>query len=133
MSEENLELIQRAYEMFDAEDLASGTELFDPAVEVDVSRTNPEGGLYRGAEGFQELMTQWLGPWDDYSLELLELIDAGKAGVVAVAREKGRIKGSDTWTEQTRGSLWTIRDGRISGYTEYQDRDAALEAAGLAE
>jgi ketosteroid isomerase-like protein len=133
MSEENVELVKRAYEAFNPGDLEPDLEFIDPDVEFDVSRTNPEGGVYRGIEGFAELMSQWLGTWDDYSLELLELIDAGEGGVVAVMREKGKIKGSESWTEHIRGVVWTFKGARIARYEEHQDRAAALKAAGLRE
>jgi uncharacterized protein len=133
MSEENVELVKRAYEAFDSGDMQSAVELFDAGVEIDVSRTNPEGRVYQGIEGFLELMAQWLGTWDDYTLELLELIDAGESGVVAVMRERGKIKGSESWTEHIRGVVWTVSDTRIAKYEEHQDRAAALEAAGLSE
>jgi ketosteroid isomerase-like protein len=133
MSEENVEIVKRMYGVFDSGDWQRASELADPEIEFDVSRTNPEGRVYRGMEGFEELMSQWLGPWEDYSLELLELIDAGDTNVVAVTREKGKIKGSDAWIQHVRGVLLTLRDGRITRYEEHQDRETALEAAGLSE
>ena len=132
MSQENVDLVKHAYRSLDSGGEGATLETFDPGVEIDVSRTTPDRGFYRGIEGFNELMARWIATWDDYQLDVLELIDAGETSVVAVTRERGKIKGSESWTEHTRGAVWTLSAGRIVKYEEHQDRAAALEAAGLA-
>ena len=133
MSQQNVEVVKRAYRALQSRNSEPAFEVFDPGVEIDVSHTTPDGSVYRGVEGFRELMAQWIGTWDDYTLEVLELIDAEEAGVVAVTRERGKIKGSESWTEHIRGAVWTVRDARIAKYEEHQDRAAALEAVGLTD
>jgi ketosteroid isomerase-like protein len=48
-------------------------------------------------------------------------------------RERGRIKGTDTWFEHERGAVYTVRDGTVVRYEEHFDLAAALEATGLSE
>ena len=48
-------------------------------------------------------------------------------------RERGKLSGSDAWVEHTRGAVWTMRKQRIARYEEHEDREQALEAAGLEE
>jgi ketosteroid isomerase-like protein len=108
-------------------------EVADPAIEFDISRTNPESQVYRGRDGMVEALEQWIGTLDAYELQALELIDAAPDPVVTVIRERGRLKGSDGWVEHTRGAVWTIEGQRIIRYEEHQNRAWALKAAGLWE
>jgi ketosteroid isomerase-like protein len=140
MSEANVETVRRAIEVFvsagydpRAISVDEFFEVFDPDIELDVSRTNPETHVYRGRDGVIEILEQWVQTWDDYEQEAPELIDAGADRVVTVICERGKLKGSDAWVEQTRGTVWTVRDQRIVKYEEHQDRAQALEAAGLSE
>jgi ketosteroid isomerase-like protein len=138
MSQENVEIVRRAIDGFVSADYdlraLSDDEffaVFDPGVAYDVSRTNPETQVYHGRDGVIEMLEQWIHTWDDYEMEALELVDVGADRVVSVIRERGKLTGSDTWVEHTRGAVWTIRDQRITRYEEHEDRPQALEAAGL--
>ena len=136
MSGENVEIVRRALDGF----LSAGYdprkgedffELADPDIQYDISRTNPETQVFRGRDGIIEALEQWIGTWDAYEAEPLELIDVAPDRVVTVIRERGRLKGSDAWVEHTRGAVWTIKHQRITRFEEHQDRAKALEAAGL--
>jgi ketosteroid isomerase-like protein len=140
MSEENLETVRRAIGAFvstqyDPRTLSEDEFLaiFDPEVTYDVSRTNPETQAHHGREGILEILEQWVRTWDEYEIEVLELVDAGGDRVVSVIRERGKLSGSDGWVEHVRGALWTVRKQRIARYEEYEDRAQALGAAGLGE
>jgi ketosteroid isomerase-like protein len=137
MSRENVEVVRRFYELQNdaAEPERAVTllsEVVDAGFEFDISRTNPEGRVYHGLDGLLEAMEQWLCPWEDYQVQATEFIDAGDR-VVVVQRERGRMKGTDAWAEHRRGVVYTLRQGKILRYEEHQDRQAALEAVGLAE
>jgi len=138
MPQENVEIVRRAldgilaagYDLRRAEDFF---EVADPDIQFDISRTNPDSHVYHGRDGVIEALEQWIGTWDAYELQALDLIDATPDRVVTVIRERGRLKGSDAWVEHTRGAVWTIKDQRIVRYEEHQDRSEALEAAALSE
>jgi uncharacterized protein len=134
MSRENVEIVRLMIAAFVEDDYERLVELFDPQIEYDVSRTSPDSRVAHGHEEVAEVIEQWLATWDDHRLELVELIDAGDERVVALMRERGKMKGSDTWVEHQVGVLFTLRDGRITRYEEYQDKAGALEgrrAAGI--
>jgi ketosteroid isomerase-like protein len=140
MSHESVEIVRRAIEVFisagyDPRAISTDefAEVFDPDIEFDVSHTNPETHVYRGRDGITEILEQWIQTWDDYEQEPLDLIDAGADRVVTVIRERGKLKGSDAWVEQTVGTVWTVRHRRIVKYEEHPGRAQALEAAGLSE
>jgi ketosteroid isomerase-like protein len=133
MSEENVEIVRQMITAFAEGDDERLVELFDPQIEYDVSRTSPESRVAHGHEELAKVIEQWLATWDDHRLELVDLIDAGDERVVALMDERGKMKGSDTWVEHQVGVLFTLHDGRITRYEEYQDKAGALEAAGLSE
>ena len=138
MSVENVELVRRALASFaaasyDPRNARGFFEYFDPNVEYDISRTNPETQLYYGRDGIVAALERWIETWEGFEVEVVSLIDAGDDRVVSVIRERGRMRHSDAWVEHTRGAVWTIRDHRIARYEEHQDRAGALEAVGVRE
>jgi len=133
MSEENVEIVRRVIAAFIERDYERLTDLSDPQVEYDVSRTSPESRVVCGPEEVLAVLQEWVDTWDEHQVELIELIDAGGERVVAVIRERGKLKGSDTWVEHPRGVVYTVRNQRVLRYEEHEDRAQALEAAGLLE
>ena len=100
MSLQNVELVRSALEAFaaasyDPRHARGFFEYFDPNVEYDISRTNPETQLYYGRDGIIAALEQWSETWDGFKVEVLSLIDADDDHVVSVIRERGRLEGSD--------------------------------------
>jgi ketosteroid isomerase-like protein len=133
MSQENVEIIRKMFEAYASGDFEASLADFDPEVEFDVS-IRPEGGLYRGPEGVAEAMRSWTGTWDDFRIEIEEIIDAGGDRVLAVDRQSGRGKGSGAPLDQQTFSVFTIRAGKIVRVVWLQTREQAFrEAAGQSE
>jgi len=122
MSQENVEVVQRAIAAFIEGDYERLIELSDPQVEYDVSRTSPESRVVRGPEEVLAVLEEWVDTWDEHQVELVELIDAGDERVVAVIQERGKLKGSGAWVEHPRGVVYTVRDQRVVRYEEHEDR-----------
>jgi ketosteroid isomerase-like protein len=133
MSEENVELVRSGAEALARGDLEVIRQFLDPDCEFDVTRTDLNPRVYHGFEGLLELMNEWTSTWDDYEFEVADLLEAGEGRVVGILRERGRMKGSDSWVEHVRGVVWTIRADKAVRYDEYPTKQEALEAAGLAE
>ncbi len=92
MSAENVETMRRGYERF----IATGDPPEDtmaPGFVWDMStfRGLPERKRYEGIEGMREFMANWTAAWEDWRLEVEELLDAGDQ-VVAIVRQNGRSK-----------------------------------------
>src|SRR5215213_11506212 len=85
-----------ARELWDAwerGDFEAMFELIDPEI---VSRQFPEQidvRDYHGHAGVREVMEDWIGTWDDWKIELLELREVGDAAVLSL-HQSGRGKGS---------------------------------------
>jgi ketosteroid isomerase-like protein len=131
MSEANVEIVRRQVEAYVSGDFETALAAFDREVEFDVS-IRPEGQVYRGPDGVVEAMRSWSGTWDDFRLEVEEIIDAGDR-VVLVDRQSGRGKGSGAPLDQQTFSVFTIREGKIVRVVWLPTREQALEAAGLSE
>jgi ketosteroid isomerase-like protein len=129
MSRENVEIVRRCCEAFDAGDYEAALEALAPDVEYDLSHF-PDGGVYLGREGVREAFRIWMGTWDDYRQERDELLDAGDQ-VIVPTREYGRGKGSGMALERRTFGVWTVRDGSAVRIRFYSTMADALEAVGL--
>ena len=78
-------------------------------------------------------LRDWIDMFDEFWMELVELIDAGGVTVFTAERYGGRARLSGVETDQANWTVFTIRDGKIGGGREYETREQALEAAGLSE
>jgi ketosteroid isomerase-like protein len=131
VSAENLELVRGGYAHF----VAAGDfldELFDPDFVWDMStfRAWPERQTYQGLEGAREFMDDWRAAWDDWELELEDLIDAGD-DVVALVHQRGRSRATGLETDMEFAMVWTLRDGLQHRMRMYASHDEALAATGL--
>jgi ketosteroid isomerase-like protein len=89
--------------------------------------------LWRGREDWVEFMRLWTEQFDDYSFEIVRLIDAGDDRVVALLHQSGIGKESGVPVEWDNGMVMELKDGRVIRATNYLSHADALEAAGLRE
>jgi ketosteroid isomerase-like protein len=130
VSQENVEVVRRAWEAFSRRENQSALELYDPEIEIQVEFFDG-GRVYRGPEGVQAYFRNLLGVLD-YDSEILELLDAGDQ-VVAVMRIWGRGKTSAAPFERHESHVWTLRERKLWRLRSFPDRVEALRAAGLEE
>jgi ketosteroid isomerase-like protein len=133
MSQENVEVVQDALEAWAGGGFDALAEFWDAEIDWRAAEGAPDDpGPISGVDAMRAYMQDWLDDFEDLSLELEELIDAGEQ-VVAVQRMSGRGKASGIETEIRFAVVYTIRDGKIVRGREYWERGQALEAAGLRE
>jgi ketosteroid isomerase-like protein len=130
MSQENVEVVRRINEQL----LATG-ELALDLMHEDVKVLDydaPDQTEYRGHGGVAQWLEEWGAAWDAWSYEPEHYIDAGDVVVMFTrTRAKGRASGVELDREE--GVVFKLRDGKIADIAYYNDRDQALEAAGLSE
>lgn len=131
MSEENVEIVRGILDAYLAGDFQTALGRIDPEVEFDLSM-RPDGKVYRGHDGIVEGLRTWTGTWEDYNLEITELIDAGEH-VIAVDRQSGRGKGSGMLLEHSFSNVYTLRDGKVVRVAVFTNREDAFRAAGVSE
>jgi ketosteroid isomerase-like protein len=139
MSQENVEIVRRAYEAFNRWGVHPGGErspeippLLHPEVEFHTYASAPEAGVYRGREAVIEYHERVFGQFESVRIELEELLSAGDR-VVIVSRQHTVPRGSEAEIVQQVVDVWTIRDGLLAERKAFSTRAEALEAAGLRE
>ena len=137
MSQENIERIRRGYEAFNRGDLAGAAEGFDPNIEWRIPfqlPDSPPDETYHGRQGVIRFWETWRAAFDDFRVELEEIIDAGDQVVVfAGVRGRGAGSGADVKSPSF-PQVWTLGDdGRPVRVEMYPSRAEALEAVGLSE
>ena len=138
MAQENVEAVRRLFAALQGVDVGNFErrldevrENFDPGVEwVAAPHSLLASEEYRGYDGVRRFWTQFLSAWDEYGVQVDELVDAGDQ-VVAVLRLRGRT--NELEVDEARSSLLTLRDGRIVRIEPFASKAEALEAAGLSE
>jgi ketosteroid isomerase-like protein len=130
MSEENVEIVRRAFEAVNAR-LEFPLELFHPDYELDL--TDSGGPVLQGIGAALETMREYWETFDAFQYEIEEVIHADEEHVVVSVRDGGRMKGSgaEVWTRFF--DVVTLRQGKIVRLSAHLDRSRALEAAGLSE
>jgi ketosteroid isomerase-like protein len=140
MSEENVELVKRAYEALAEHDPLGDWSWFLDEFAHDDLELRPaatgidEGSSYKGREGWLQFWRDYSAAWDEvrYDPDSFEFFDAGDQ-VVAFVRVVGKGKASGIEVAQEEAHLWTVRDGKVLLGVAYVNRADALRDAGLSE
>jgi ketosteroid isomerase-like protein len=131
MSLENVEIVRRMYDAFNAGDADAALAFFDPDVVLDASH-RVDGRVGHGREELVAILGEWMGTWEGWHEEVEEIREAGDR-VLLISTQTGRGKGSGVNWENRFGMLYEIQGGTISRWTVYDDLQGALEAAGLSD
>ena len=134
MSQENVEIVMRAYAAFNDGDLGTVLAILDPDIEwnaSDVFFDQPR--TYRGRRAWQEeFLRDLMQIFEEYRGEPEGLRDVGDQ-VVAVAQMGGTGRRSGAKAMARVANVLTFRNGRVVRFTEFKDVGEALEAARLSE
>jgi ketosteroid isomerase-like protein len=131
MSQENVEIVRTAIWAFNEGEFDRVLAGLAPEVEVDLSRAlGPVRGVYT-LDQTRRVIDELAGTWRSFRIEPVEFIEADGRVVVpwtyhVVGRDGIEVQARSTWA-------FTIRSGAITRVCMYQERQDALEAAGLRE
>jgi ketosteroid isomerase-like protein len=129
MSQESVELVRAALDAYNLGDFEDLSRFATPDFTFDWSRSiGPQRGVY----GIDELSEFNIA--EQFETARTEPEDFIEVGDHVVTPLVGRYRGRDGIEVTARFTyLWSIRDGAVARVTLYQERDEALEAAGLGE
>jgi ketosteroid isomerase-like protein len=142
MSQENVELVRRNYEIansvgrtgaefVDPEDVAPEFwARLDPDFELHERSELPDAKVYRGPEAAKEFWRKTQQVFAEIRWEPQEFTDLGHA-VVVDARVVAVGRGSDVPIEMDETDVFWFRDGRLRRLQGFGTRAEALEAVGL--
>jgi ketosteroid isomerase-like protein len=131
MSQENVDVVQGLFDRWGSD---YWREAIAEDVVWDVSAVPFAGmsGIYRGHAGVEQFFRNWLGPWENPIVELVEIAPAGDSVFVEMRwRARGRSSGAEV--AQAFFGIYDLRGGRIVRFRQRETREDALEGAGLAE
>jgi ketosteroid isomerase-like protein len=134
MSQENVEMIRRGWEAWLRGDMHALVADWDSEVvwSTEHFRDWPEGE-YQGVEGVVRFLNEWLEVWGDYEIDVDDVLAAPDGRVVSLIRQRGKGRESGVAMTMEMAQIATIRDGKIARFDNYENREDALEAAGLSE
>ena len=132
MSRESMDVVQAAIDAYFRGDESAMLDRAAPDIIVTQFPDQPDVQDYHGHEGLLQVMAEWTGTWDDWSVEILRTREIGDRVLVG-ARQRGRGKGSGAPVEgdQCYSVISTLRDGRVVLEEFFLDHEQALKAAGL--
>ena len=133
MPQTNLEVVRRLYETGDAGGFIAAIDLFDPEIEFDLTEVSPDQRTGGGREAFGRALSAYMDTFEEWHVELLELVQVNADQVLAVVRDGGRVKGSQQEIYNEFGHLWTLREGRLVGWAGYTSKARALEVSRQAD
>ena len=124
--------MRSAYEAYALGDLEAALGFLDPDIEWRTPPNIPEAGTYHGFEDVKRGLGDFLEPWDEFKVEIKELVDAGDR-VVVLVRFSGRSRATGL---ELRGAgvdaqVWTLRNGKAIKVEMYSGTSDALDAVGL--
>jgi ketosteroid isomerase-like protein len=135
MSQADVEIVRRLNGALLGQDPQPPNAFLAPDAVWDMTTFDgwPDRPEYRGLEEYSNFMETWVAPYEEWSYELEELIDAGDSKVVARLSQRGKLRGGGGWVDQRYGILYTVEGGRVQRAQVYASVGEALAAVGLSE
>jgi ketosteroid isomerase-like protein len=132
MSRENVEVVRRWVDAYNRRDWTALQRHYSPNAEIDWSRSRgPLKGVYRGQQGIDAFGDEFFSIFENIRLEVHEYAAGGSDVVVP---NTAHLKGRDGIEVIARSAfVFTIENGLVARLRMFQERQQALEAAGLSE
>jgi ketosteroid isomerase-like protein len=132
MSNQNTAIVRRIYEEYsDRGELP--LELVSDDFAFDVSDAAPDIGGTHDRDAAETLYRSYAEMFDDFYVELKEVIVVTDSQVVTAVLDGGRVKNTEAVVRNEFFHVWTVRDGKVVHWSSHAERRRALEAAGLTE
>jgi ketosteroid isomerase-like protein len=133
MSQENVELVRRAFDAFGRGELEESLEGMAPNFEFHPSgRFMDTQSVYRGPEGMRDFWRTFHDAWEEISVDIDRIEDLGDR-VLTLGTFHGRTGGTSAEVSAESGWLHTFEGGQVVGLRSFATWQEALEAAGLRE
>lgn len=132
MSEENVEVVRRIYQLLNRGDLEGVVELCDDDFLMDMTERVFNPDTYTGPDGIRRFYAGVQDAWESYRWDVEETRIAGDS-VVALLHCEGKSREGGPGVDWRVAWHWKLRQGRPVFLRFYRERADALEAAGLSE
>jgi ketosteroid isomerase-like protein len=132
MSQENVQVVYRAYDAIRRHDIEAFVREQHPDVVGWAYTMQAEGTTYRGHSGMRDFLEEIFSVFTDWHPEVVQAEDYGDT-VLAQIRTAGRGVRSGIELGQNIWQVLKFRDGKAIWWRGYGSRAEALEAVGLSE
>ena len=132
MSQENVEIVKRLIDAFNARDVERFAGITTADFEWVTSMAAVEGEIFWGREGIDTYFARMKEAWDEFLALAEDYRDLGEL-VLWQGRLEARGLGSGVPVSAQLDILYEVRDGKILRMHSYLDRSEALRAVGLEE
>jgi ketosteroid isomerase-like protein len=122
-----VELTRRAFASANGGDYDAMASFYAPDAVFDMSAWGL--GIHVGRAAVRSFLEDWIGAFDDFEMELEEVLDLGNGAVFAVARQRSRPAGSKSYLELRHAAIYTWVAGLAARAINYRDLDEARAAA----
>jgi ketosteroid isomerase-like protein len=133
MSQENVEIVRRAFASFNRRDLAGAVAVFERDAEWVPYLAALEEEIYRGRDDIERMWREVLRDVPDFQIEFVEVVaDSPDTVVLKVEfRGMGKASGADIRTSVYQAA--SFRAGKVTRVQGFRTAAEALEAVGLRE
>jgi ketosteroid isomerase-like protein len=126
MSQENVEVVRAGFAAHNRGDLDALVEIYDPEAVFETLLL----GTHHGKEAIRRLYEENQSNQSGYTVEPVELIDAGDK-VITVVQMGGAGPVSEIALDDQIAFIHTFKDGLVVREQAFRNRHEALDAAGL--
>jgi ketosteroid isomerase-like protein len=132
MSQANVEIVRRTYDLVTRGDIAGMIEIISPQFELRENVLAPDAAVYHGPEGLKKWLDASREAFGDFRFEPERFIERGNWIFVPV-HSYGRGKASGAPFDARYVTAFRLELGKVVFAASYKDLSDALKAVGLAE
>ena len=134
MSAENVSLVKGIYNAFGTGDVPAVIAAMSPTIEWNEAENFPyaDGNPYIGADAILGgVFARLASEWDGFHVVPEQFLDAGDT-VVVTGRYHGTCRATGTAMNPQAAHIWTIAEGKVTGFQQLVDTLAVARATGAA-
>jgi ketosteroid isomerase-like protein len=131
MTSVNVDVVSSGYEAFNRRDFNAMLEIYDADIVWEQDEGFVEPGTHYGHAGVRHVFDSILEEFDDFHIQVEELIDLDDDRVLAIVRVRATGNLSGIKLDNPAGHLHWLHDGRVTKLKLFLDPAEAREAAGL--
>jgi ketosteroid isomerase-like protein len=125
-----IEILKQFFAAINRNDMEGITKDFDPQIVRVEPAGFPTSGTYRGIKQVREQVDKGRGTWAEGTCDPERFLEKGDK-VVVYLHAWVRLKGATEWTGGRFADGFAFRDGKITEYLTFWERQDALSWAGI--
>ncbi len=129
MSDDRLKLLQGGIDAFNRGDASPGLEIFSNDVECYVAPDLMNAGMYRGHDGYVEMIEGWGEAWETVMADVAGVEELENDHLLVEIDQRAVGAGSGVPVRMTIYWLFRFVDGKVTRFHLYGEREAAMAAA----